>query len=341
MRVDAMNRELHKVSQAGFTLVELMIGLLLGMLLTIGVVTLFVQSRQSFLVDENVARMQDQARFAMNELARDIRMAGFVTEALVPGGVTLDTSLAVDDANGCGPAAPLASVSPIWILRLTDAGTGDANTLTAVDNATAADAAAAYSCIDAGEFVDGTDVVAVKRAAGAQAAATTAGTVYIRSNGTSAMLFKEPPDGVVFGPTNDWEYRPRIYFIRNYSVTPEDGIPSLCRKVLVAGDPVGLQTDCIAQGIEDLQIEYGIDPDGDGNVNQYVPQPTLTDMQNAVTARISVLARTVVPDRSYTDDRHYALSNAADHHPNDNFHRRVYSVTVTLHNLRNLRRLGI
>jgi len=329
-----MNPYFRNVTQRGFTLVELMIGLLLGLLLIGGVVTLFVQSRQSFLVDENVARMQDQARFAMNELARDVRMASFVTEAFVPGSITRDASLVVDD--GCGPAG-----ADDWILRLTDEGTGDVNTLTAVDNATAAAAAAAYSCIDADEFQAGTDVVAIKRAAGGTVAATTPGAVYIRSNGTTAMLFKDPPDGAVGGPTNDWEYRPRIYYIRNFSSEAGDGIPSLCRKVLVGGDPAEMQTECIAQGIEDLQIEYGLDPDGDGNVNQYVPGPTLAEMEDAVTARISILARTVPADHSYTDDRTYSVSNADAYNPNDNFHRRVYSVTVTLHNPRNLRRLGI
>ena len=56
----------------GFTLVELMIGMTLGLVLIGGVVGLFLQSSQSFRVDENVARMQDQARFAMDQLTRGL-----------------------------------------------------------------------------------------------------------------------------------------------------------------------------------------------------------------------------------------------------------------------------
>ncbi len=324
------------LAEQGFTLVELMIGLVLGLVLTSGVISLFIQSRESFMIDENVARMQDQARYAMDQLTRDIRMVSFVTEPLVPGGVILDPSLEVD--NGCGPAGV-----DDWVFRMTDTGTGEVNTITGVDNATGAAAAAAYACISAGELRPGSDVVAVKRVAGDVVAPAdlVGGTVYMQSNGTVAMLYKDPAEGAVGGPTDNWEYRPRIYYIRNFSNVAGDGIPSLCRKVLTGGDPATMTSECIAQGIESLQIEYGIDPDGDGAANQYLSNPTLTEIQDVVSARISLLARTTQPDTRYTDNRTYAVSNADDYLPNDGFHRRVYSVTVMLHNLRNLRRLGI
>ena len=60
-----------------------------------------------------------------------------------------------------------------------------------------------------------------------------------------------------------------------------------------------------------------------------------------MTARILMLARTQAIDTGYTDDRTYQLSNAPAFTPGDNFHRRLYSVTVTVYNRRYLRRLGI
>jgi type IV pilus assembly protein PilW len=100
-------------------------------------------------------------------------------------------------------------------------------------------------------------------------------------------------------------------------------------------------TECIASGIEDLQLEYGIDTSGDGAVNRYIPNPTLAELQRVASVRISLLARTTVPDRGHTEQRTYRISNAPDHAPADNFHRRVYSTTVPVHNLRHLQRLGI
>jgi type IV pilus assembly protein PilW len=321
--------------EAGFTLVELMIGMLLGLILTGGVITLFVQSRQSFQVDENVARMQNQARFALDEVARDIRMASFVAEPLVPGSVTRHGTLSV--VTGCGPSGVAD-----WILRFTEeAPATGINTLTGVDNATGATANAAYSCVDADEVRPGTDLVAVKRVAGDVVPddERVDGRVYLDSNGTVAMLYNSTAAVTVGGPVQAWEYRPRIYYIRNFSVTPDDGIPTLCRKVLGTGNPVPVETECVAEGIEDLQIEYGLDPDGNGTVNHYVADPTLEELQQVVAARISLLARTVQPDRKYTDNRTYQVGNAAPYTPNDQFHRRLYAVTVTIHNLRNLKRL--
>lgn len=322
-------------SEAGFTLVELMIGMLLGLILTGGVITLFVQSRQSFQVDENVARMQSQARFALDELARDIRMASFLAEPLVPGGVTRHGGLSV--ATGCGPAGVAD-----WILRFTEVAPATGiNTLTGVDNATGAGANAAYGCVDAGEVRAGTDLVAVKRVGGdvVPDADRVNGRVYLDSNGTVAMLYNDTTAVTVGGPVQAWEYRPRVYYIRNFSVTAGDGIPTLCRKVLGTGSPVPVETECLAEGIEDLQIEYGLDPDGNGAVNHYVASPTLDEMQQVVAARISMLARTIQPDRDYTDNRTYQVGNAPAYTPNDRFHRRLYAVTVTVHNLRNLQRL--
>jgi hypothetical protein len=155
------------------------------------------------------------------------------------------------------------------------------------------------------------------------------------------MALRNPAATPIPLPANDWEYRPRIYYIRNYSNAPGDGIPSLCRKVLTWGSPPNMDTECIAQGVEDLQVEFGLDTNGDGNANRYLPNPTLTEMQQVVSARISVLARTEEADRGYTDQRTYTVSNAPAYTPNDNFHRRLYTVTVMIHNLRNLERLGV
>lgn len=321
----------------GFSLIELMIAMVLGIILTAGVVTLFVHSRQSFSQDENVARMQDEGRFALQEIARDVQMAGYVGEPLLSVAISLDPTLAIDE--DCGDPAQAN-----WIYNLTDEFTGENNALTSVDNADGGMAAAAFSCIDAGEIVEGTDVVGVKRIAGNALAPANVepGNVYLRSNNTLGFVYQDPPSVTpVPAPFNDWEYRPRIYFIRNFSNTAGDGIPSLCRKVLVGGATPTMTTECIAQGIEDLQIEYGLDTNGDGSANRYLTDPTLAELQQAVSARVYLRARTLVEDQRYTDERTYAVSNAPDVTPADKFHRRVYSTTVTIHNLRNMQRLGI
>ena len=99
-------------------------------------------------------------------------------------------------------------------------------------------------------------------------------------------------------------------------------------------------TECLATGIENLQVEYGIDTSGDGNANLYLPSPTLVQMQTVVAARIFLLARTIQKDFRYQNDKTYIVSNAGPFAPGDNFHRRVLSTTVAIQNIRSLNSMG-
>lgn len=63
---------------AGFTLVELMIAMVLGLLVTGGVIGIFVSNQQIYRQNENLARLQENARYALEVMSRDIREAGGV-----------------------------------------------------------------------------------------------------------------------------------------------------------------------------------------------------------------------------------------------------------------------
>jgi|SRR5690554_1933103 len=64
-------------SQLGLSLVELMIALVLGLLLSTGVVTIFISSKQDYQVQDAISQVQENGRFSLDFLAYDIRMAGF------------------------------------------------------------------------------------------------------------------------------------------------------------------------------------------------------------------------------------------------------------------------
>ncbi|MCK5898128.1 MAG: prepilin-type N-terminal cleavage/methylation domain-containing protein, partial [Methylococcales bacterium] len=65
-----------KTKQSGMTLIEIMIAMLIGVFLLGGVMQIFMSSRQSYRMQDNLSRMQENGRFAMDFLTRDIRMAG-------------------------------------------------------------------------------------------------------------------------------------------------------------------------------------------------------------------------------------------------------------------------
>ncbi len=67
-----------KIKQQGMTLVEIMIALVLGIFLIAGVLQIFLGAKQSNRMLDNLSRMQENGRFAMDFISRDIREAGLI-----------------------------------------------------------------------------------------------------------------------------------------------------------------------------------------------------------------------------------------------------------------------
>lgn len=67
-----------ELSQRGLSLIELMIALLLSSLLILGILTMYLDSSQTSQVSRSLARVQESGRIALDLIARDIRMTGFV-----------------------------------------------------------------------------------------------------------------------------------------------------------------------------------------------------------------------------------------------------------------------
>ena len=86
-----LSRSAADVSQAGFSLVELMIGLALGALITISAVQLFSTNQRTFALQRALTEIQEQGRFTLDFIARDLRRVGFTRPAIGgEAGVILD-----------------------------------------------------------------------------------------------------------------------------------------------------------------------------------------------------------------------------------------------------------
>ena len=119
-------------SQKGMTLVELLISITLGLIITAALLSLFINSRQSYRVNENMSRLQENARFAVSFLSRDLRMADY--RACVTGDRLVnavagqnDTGLNGSDtvtilwqSNACGDAS--AIVTTIYSIQTGPSG---------------------------------------------------------------------------------------------------------------------------------------------------------------------------------------------------------------------------
>tara|TARA_R110000868_G_scaffold1064_14_gene8199 strand:+ start:47 stop:781 length:735 start_codon:yes stop_codon:yes gene_type:complete len=78
-----------KNSNKGFGLIEIMIALVLGLVLVFGITQIFASSRQTALVQDASATLQEDARYVLTRITQELRMAGmFGCLSLASGSVT-------------------------------------------------------------------------------------------------------------------------------------------------------------------------------------------------------------------------------------------------------------
>lgn len=368
-----MSRAGHIAAQTrvrGLTLIELMLAIALGSLVMLAVVTLYINVNRSHVQDERYALMQENGHYALKQIANDLLMAAFWGRM-----VAIDAADAPDFAasGACATAAGLNLFTGNQAIF-----SNSYHGTSAVEQFTAADCTLLNS-----NRVPKTDILVVKRVANTPTAQrfidyadtngnsnTTEeitegvadlvnGVVYLRTNGVNGGFVNNVAGTAPALGESYWRYVPHVYFIRDFFRTAGDGIPALCRLELVgtglgqaSAAPAGTAdtaAQCIAGGIEDLRIDYGIDTDDppDGVPDQYLIEPTTAQMAQVISARIYLLARSTQPVPFYTNEKSYTLGtrtyatppvgspNYANDPPwpaNDAFYRRVYSTTVKVRN---------
>ena len=73
-----MRKKINGPSQRGFTMVEILVSMAIGLLLMTGIIQIYVSNQASARMQEGLGRMQENARFALYQLERDVRMASFI-----------------------------------------------------------------------------------------------------------------------------------------------------------------------------------------------------------------------------------------------------------------------
>ena len=71
------NSTVDRNSIRGFSLVELMIAMTLGLFLTSSMIAVFLGNKRTSEVNTAMANIQENARFALDSIARDARVSGF------------------------------------------------------------------------------------------------------------------------------------------------------------------------------------------------------------------------------------------------------------------------
>jgi type IV pilus assembly protein PilW len=288
MRAAIRTRRHDDPSQRGFSLVELMVALAIGIFLLAGALTVFQQTRTQYRAIEAVSRLQESARYAMSVLENDLRLAGYWAKHSQSGSVT-----------GIPAVLALALCDPDFDptpanLRTYVAG-GGAVTLNCATNPRA-----------------GTDVLIIRRSSVDPVPPELAadedtvpdlvdGVLYAQNSYVGTLVFEgDSIPTPYFSDTSDTHLLiTNAYYVSNGSES-DPNLPSLHRVSLAAGPAA--QDDEIIQGIESLTIEFGLDTNGDTAVDTWSVDPAALAADPPLAARVTLVARaeqrenTVVPD---------------------------------------------
>lgn len=294
-----------RVRHRGVSLVELMVALVIGLLLMAGALTVYMQSRNTHRTTETTARLQEVGRYALDILEPDVRLAGYWGMNNRAGSLT--TSLTdADIADEC---------TTNWL----------AATSTYIDGR---DASYGLSCA-AKDFSSISDTLIVRRAR-ATISLPDAAKIQIQSNRTQATIFKAATIPSGFGASPRSETRDLVTNVYYVSKSPTTGAVGLRRQTLRGAAMVDEE---VIPGVEDLQVQFGVDRTGDGMADQYV-NPGQVGAGRVVSARIWLLVRAEEFEVGYTNNTTYQYANASYAAFNDGFRRILVSKTIQIRNSR-------
>ena len=310
------------------TLVELMVALAIGSFLMIGAVQVYNQSRQAFIINESIARVQETAQFAMDTIEADLRMAS--NWGMHSRGTSVNGRSLPGDANPLVLPAP-GTCGGTWALDLERPLVGTNNVYN-------------LPCAATGGAQPNSDTLTTRRATVA-ASPLEAGRLQIQTTRTQGQLFANGIVPVGFDPLASETHN---LLVNSYYVAADSalipGAPALRRKTLARGPGGPVVTDQeVAPGVENLQLQFGVDTNADNTVDRYVNpgdailnpgDPAFIPAANVITVRIWIIVRGVTPETGIQDNVDYEPGDVDLGQYNDEFRRMQVSKTILLRNAR-------
>ena len=361
-----------KLPERGFSLVELMVAMLIGLIILAAVVQIFVGSNATYRLDEGLARVQEGARFSMDFLAKDIRMAGYMgcnsklkftgtppevnnivrtpnqSHLFSSGGIrghryfcaapsTCTGGLAEWDPPLPGDYFAVGEAQMGSDVVIINRGSELGTTLTGTLPPNNANIKIVATAAIAGQIVDD-DILLISDCANADIFRVTniAGGSGVKTIVHSNSCNTDSKLSKVYqSDARLMKLVTRVYYV-GASATP--GETSLFRKELGAAG--ALNPEELVEGVEALKILYGIDtatPPA-GIPAQYIEPVDVTDWNKVVSVRLGMVVRTPgVVDTTLDTKIYDVLDDTTGTLDNfdprdDNRRRRVFNSTIHLRN---------
>lgn len=320
--------------QRGVSLVELLVSSAIGIFLTGGALLVYIESRESIQVSTALARLMENGRFALGVLEPDVRAANFWGmhdyAAVIEGRATDANPLNVAIAGDCAEDFSIDVETPL-------AGSNGGVV------------PPGWNCLADEEVQPLSDILVVRHAAeeAVDAADIEPGRLYVRSD--------EVPRGALFQNAEPTGFSPfaenhalvtHVYYVRPWSFTDgggeRDTVPALRRKRLTtAGGGPQLMDEEIIPGVEDLQVQLGVDLNGDDAADVFVDTDNdgMLDAPGAsvVAVRLWLMVRADTQETGLNDAREFAYGDVQRTAGTElfpgNFRRVLLSRTIAVRNL--------
>ncbi|MGB1309882.1 MAG: PilW family protein [Leucothrix sp.] len=265
--------------QQGFSLVELMVAVVVGLFIIIGISSVYVGSKRSSITTTELSLLQANGRAVLEQLTAVIQHTGYKSTRS-----SLDSDMFI--------------LGPVTNSQCSDGVDSVANTtlFSAIENDTAR--------------------------------GDTIGIVYLGDDLlTMDCTGSEIPTNCRLSDTSPaLTPASKIYNYFKADVNA-DGMP-----VLTCAGSLRAEEDEIAEGVENLQINYGEDVDSDGMADRFVNSDDVSNWNSIVSVNVAVLVRSLRPIAVSASVRSYQLLDNVVVTPNDKYLRAVFTTTIRLRN---------
>jgi len=352
-------RPVRVAGEHGFSLVEMMVALTIGLILLGGAMSMLISNKWTYRIAESVSRIQENGRLAVEFLTWDLRMAGYLgcltdttkvsNHVNGASGGLLDATVRIEGVNDVAATGNVwypsgATAMPAGMVEGSDAFVVrylDPDSALPVEAPFMPQPSAALH-VAAGNGLSAGDIVAVSDCDNADVFQITGP----NDPGTSGTLnhntgSSESPGNATqsFGKTYGADATVAKLAAVIYYVAPgAGGRPALYRAVIPdSGDRSASEARELVEGIESLQVLYGKDTTGDGAPDVFLPAGAVGMQSNAnwdsvVSVRIALLVSQVEEYGQDLDTASYTLLDVTVPAANDRRMRRVFSTTVNLRN---------
>ncbi len=324
----------RRFSMVGLTLIELMISLTIGLLITAGVGQIYLSSKQTFRHSEAQAELQESGRFAMSFLRQHIRNADFwgCSGTLSSINNHIDTAHTDYDADIHGFAQGVEGIDgagtdsdSLWLRRAT--GIGVQVNAQSVGRFLDLPATSGFSNGDIGFVSDcaNADLFYIWRVRSRDSGATTR--LNHRANRGAPGNAAANPNLANYS-TDAKVYNTDVLFL-SIGNDPVTGDSSLLRSM------DGGTSEVYVGNVENMQIQYGIDQNSDGVAERYDTATVVTAgglWDQVISIRVALLVSSSQEVRDELDTNTYQVLDVTIDPVDDRRLRQVYTSTIVIRN---------